>query len=69
MNQTEDRKMGLDQTNSTSQKTRPQNSTSQQLRPQHEVHKSPAGGKPTNRRLNGAGGVCTSWGPEALTLE
>ena len=40
-------------------------------RPQHEMHKSPAGGGPTNRRLNGAGGGggCTSCGSEALTLK
>ena len=31
-------------------------SAAQQLRPHHEVHKNPAG-EPTNRCLNGAGGV------------
>ena len=44
-------------------KTRPQNALAPHARPHHEVHQNPAGGKPTNRRVNGTGGGwCTSWG-------
>ena len=35
---------------------RPQNSPAPRVRPHHEVHQSPEGGEPTNRRLNGTGG-------------
>ena len=37
-------------------KTRPQNAPAPHAHPHHEVHQNPAGGKPTNRRLNGTGG-------------
>ena len=43
-------------------KTRPQKALAPHAHPHHEVHQNPAGGKPTNRRLNGTGGWCTSWG-------
>ena len=48
---------------------RPQNSPAPHVRPHHEVHQSPEGGEPTNRRLNGTGGEVHPMGRDALTLE
>ena len=68
MRQTEDpngsdRRM-VDQT-----KKRPKNSSSHQVRPHHEVHESPAGWKPTSRRLDGAGRGCAPHGARSPQLK
>ena len=68
MRQTEDLN-GSDQRMVDQTKKRPKNSSSHQVRPQHEVHESPAGWKPTSRRLNGAGRGCAPHGARSPHLK